>query len=154
MRRHLLAICLFLTLAGSVAAKNSADLLYVSYGVATAFNLDTNKIGAGHLFGLGLVLTDSLEADFVHVMGDNANLRSYNLLRLNLYVKDKVGFGLAMGSENTSNLVTGLALFFDLFANKKLGIATVFQLRLEYLITRSVNTTGTAVVGITAKLGI
>ena len=154
MHRSVLIALLLILLALPAAATTPGELLVVEYGVANGFNLDSNKIGAGHLFGIGLILSSKLEADFIHIMSDGANLRNYNLLRLNLYLKDKVGIGLSMGSENSNNLATGLGLFFDLYHNKKFGLTTVFQLRFDYMITRSVNTTGTLMVGLSAKLGI
>lgn len=156
MKRIALILTLIILTAGmaSAAGKAPGSLLSVEYGVADGFNLDTNKLGVGHLFGLGLILSDSLEASFIHVMGNNTDLRSYNLLRLNLYIKKKVGFSLSMGAENSNNLVTGLGLLVDLFRKQRYGITTAFQLRFDYLITRSVNTTGTLMVGLSAKLGI
>ena len=156
MNKNIIIVILILFAAGNIfsAGKAPGSLLSVEYGVVDGFNLDTNKLGVGHLFGLGLILSDSLEASFAHVMADGTQLRNYNLLRLNLYIKEKVAFSLSMGAENSNNLVTGLGLIINLFQKQRFGITTAFQLRFDYLITRSVNTTGTLMVGLSAKLGI
>ena len=72
----ILLITVLISQTAAAAKKTSGDLLSFEYGVLTVYNLDAaSPLGAGYLFGLGIVLTDSLEASFVHTKGDGTILK-------------------------------------------------------------------------------
>jgi hypothetical protein len=122
------------------------------------------ELGAGSLYDVGLKtigptqtvstvfgLSDTLQAAFTIITGDNTTTHSYRLIRLTVFPVLNLGVQLYFGSDGTPVLVSGFGLSFTVFRKTSDSLTTALHLTTQYLASN--NLTGVLGMGLNLHIG-
>ena len=122
------------------------------------------EMGSGWLYDVGLKsigpsqtvstlfgLTDTLQAGFTIITGDNTTTHSYRLIRLTIFPVLNLGVQVYFGSDGTPALVSGFGLGFTAFRNSSGTLTTALQVTSQYLASN--NLTGVLGMGLNLHVG-
>lgn len=120
---------------GSSAIANTSEtkVFAIELGTGFAYDLDSKSAAANQTVSAVFGLTDSVQAGFTVIKGDNATTHSYNLVKLAVYPITDLAVALDFGANGSSQVVSGFGVAYNIFRNTTAGLSTSLQGNVAYL---------------------
>lgn len=157
MKKSFVMACVLAAVLVPAAAQNVTDttIFGIETGFLAGFDLDESEFGPATTLAMNLSVADNLVVGFYGLRNGIGGASSYSFFRTQLFVSANLGVEIMLGSTGADNMAGGAGFFFNVLQRTSPGpITTVLQLKLEYLLTEDVNTSGSIFAGLSGRIGI
>jgi hypothetical protein len=155
--RLVLAALLCTLAAASLAAQSESrsPIITIENGYDMGYHVATNTLGSAFRLGLGIGLTDNLQATFSFI-ANGITFDTYQLLGLDYSILPQLGVSVAVGQDSTAaTAVTAVGLYSTVLGRSVAGgLQTGLRVRLDYIAPVTGFQNGTVRIGVSALLGL
>ncbi|MFW6139533.1 MAG: hypothetical protein ACOC7U_10240 [Spirochaetota bacterium] len=141
-------------------AAESADLSIMGMEIGSSFvyNVDAGDIAPAQYFAINLPVGNNVVGGFTLIDGDGATSLDYSLLKLSYFIGEQKPMGVDVyvgGGGAAPNVSGGVGFFLNLLGKSlEETVSTTLKLKASYILTETVNTSGSFMVSLTGQLGI
>lgn len=161
VKKVLIAVALVCLICFAGAAQSGKSgvpsIISIENGYGVGYNFDSEDIGTGLNFTLGLSVADNLQVLLSFVDGDTY-YGDYRLFGLAYEVFPKIGITTTIGQKTaglpSTGAVAGLGLYTTLLQREVGDIKTALKIKLDYLTLISAFQDGVLSIDIMASIGI
>lgn len=136
----------------TAGANSETKVFAIEFGTGFAYDLSDKSSGATQSVTAVFGLTDSVQAGFSVIKGDNTTTHQYNLIKVAVYPISDLAVVLDLGANGSAKVVSGFGVAYNVFRNTTGGLTTALQGNISYLATDI--STGSVALGLNLKIGL